>query len=218
MTEAQIDDQAKIIWEYMQLHEQPVKSDAVFALGSANREVAEWAAELFLGGYGDWLIFSGGSGRVSQDIFTGPEAAAFARVAEGMGVPRNKIIVEDKATNTGENIIFTYRLLQQKGLHLTSFVLVHAPHMERRTFATFKKLWPDKSARITVTSPQKSYEDYCGAARSKTGVINVLVGNLQRIREYPKRGLQIEQKIPSKVWAAYEKLIAAGFDKYLVSE
>ena len=45
-----------------------------------------------------------------------------------------------------------------------------------------------------------------------------MVGDLQRIREYPKLGYQIEQEIPAKVWRAYEKLGAAGYDKHLIAK
>jgi hypothetical protein len=43
-----------------------------------------------------------------------------------------------------------------------------------------------------------------------------MVGDLQRIREYPARGFQVPQVIPEDVWAAYEALVAAGFDRHLV--
>jgi hypothetical protein len=48
-------------------------------------------------------------------------------------------------------------------------------------------------------------------------VINLMVGDLQRIRIYPEKGFQIPQEIPDEVWAAYEKLVAWGFDKHLAS-
>lgn len=43
-------------------------------------------------------------------------------------------------------------------LKLNSFILVQKPYMDRRTFATFRKQWPE--AECIVTSPQLSYEDY----------------------------------------------------------
>ena len=44
----------------------------------------------------------------------------------------------------------------------------------------------------------------------------VVVGDLQRIRLYPERGFQIEQRIPEVVWAAFERLVALGYTKNLV--
>jgi len=43
-----------------------------------------------------------------------------------------------------------------------------------------------------------------------------MVGDLQRIREYPRMGFQIEQEIPAEVRAAYEALVAAGYDRHLI--
>jgi hypothetical protein len=62
-----------------------------------------------------------------------------------------------------------------------------------------------------------SYEEYVNnGAISKEDIINVMVGDTQRIREYPKKGFQIEQDIPDGVWAAYQRLVELGFDKHLV--
>lgn len=46
----------------MHLHQDPVKSDMVFCLCSHDKRVAQRAADLMLGGYEEFLIFSGGVG------------------------------------------------------------------------------------------------------------------------------------------------------------
>lgn len=218
MTNAEIDRNAKIIWEYMHLHQHIEKCDAIFGLCAVDTRIAERAAQLFLDGYGDWLIFAGGVGRFSKHVFTKSEAEVFADIAVGLGVPRERIITETRSTNTGENIQFTHQLLQARGLHTGSLLLVQKPYMERRTYATFKKQWPDHHTKMLVTSPQVSYEQYCSEALPKEHVINMLVGDLQRIREYPARGYQIPQDIPADVWQAYENLITAGFTEQLAKD
>jgi hypothetical protein len=45
----------------------------------------------------------------------------------------------------------------------------------------------------------------------------VMVGDLQRIKEYPKLGFQIEQEIPKDVWEAWEELVKLGYIKYLLT-
>ena len=67
-----------------------------------------------------------------------------------------------------------------------------------------------------VTSPPYLYEDYVGPIVDREMMINVMVGDLQRAKLYPAMGFQIPQEIPDAVWDAYEKLVAAGFDKHLV--
>jgi hypothetical protein len=41
----------------------------VFALGSSDLRVGEYAAQLFLDGYGNYLATSGGFGRITKDRF-----------------------------------------------------------------------------------------------------------------------------------------------------
>lgn len=217
MNENQTDDNAKILWSYLQLHETPAKADIIFCLCSHDMRVAERAARLMLEGLGDYLIFSGGVGKLTQGMFDKSEAEIFADIAVQMGVRSEKIITENKSTNTGENVRFTFGLLKEKSIKADTILLVQKPYMERRTYATFKKQWPDQNAIIHVTSPQIGYEEYTSSGTiSKDHILNVMVGDMQRIREYPKAGFQIEQEIPERVWDAYQKLVGLGFDEHLI--
>src|SRR5579872_5462257 len=206
-------DEARKLWDYHHMHHRPEQSDCILVLGSHDLRVAERGAELYLQGLAPILIFSGGLGYLTKNIWTEPEADQFARVALDMGVPAEAIFVENQSTNTGENIQFTRRLLEEKGLHPRRFLLVQKPYMERRTYATFKKQWPDKD--LLVTSPQIAFEDYATEEIPLEKVINSMVGDLQRIRVYPERGFQIYQEIPVAVWEAYERLVGWGFNKHL---
>ncbi len=73
-----------------------------------------------------------------------PEADQFAAIAIEMGVPTERILVENRSTNTGENVLFTKQLLAEKGLDPRTFIVVQKPYMERRSYATFRKVWPEK--------------------------------------------------------------------------
>ncbi|KAK6996979.1 Duf218 domain-containing protein [Favolaschia claudopus] len=208
---------AAIIYDYHCMHMELKPADAIFTLCSLDIRVAERAAQLFHEGYDQYIIFSGNVGALSAGRFAVPEAEAFAAVARERGVPEDKIIVEPRATNTGENVRFTYALLQEKGLHPKSFVLVQKPYMERRTYATFVKQWPDSTTRFSVTSPQMGWDVYPDADNPRELVTSIMVGDLVRVRDYPAKGFQIEQDIPDEVWAAAQRLIAAGcvMDKHL---
>jgi uncharacterized SAM-binding protein YcdF (DUF218 family) len=168
-----------------------------------------------LQGWAPILILSGGLGNLTKDLWTEPEADQFARVALDKGVPAEAIFIENQSTNTGENILFTQRLLKEKGLDPRAFLLVQKPYMERRSYATFARHWPEK--QLIVTSPQISFEEYPNKEVSMEKVINIMVGDLQRIKIYPEKGFQIFQEIPADVWDAYERLIGWGFTKHLAS-
>ncbi len=219
MIDQNIDKLARIIWDYHHLNQGFKKSDAIFALCSIDTRVAERAADLYLQGFGEYIIFSGGVAHESDLLATawnGSEAEHFADIATRKGVPKEKIVIEKLAQNTGENIKFTRQLLSDLNLKPKSFILVQKPYMERRTYATFKKQWPDSSTLFYVTSPKISYDAYFNDDNPKEKVINIMVGDMQRIKEYPALGYQIEQDIPDNVWSAYEQLVEVGFTKHLI--
>jgi uncharacterized SAM-binding protein YcdF (DUF218 family) len=207
---------AKLIWDYHHMQHQPEKADCILVLGSHDLRVAERGAELYLQGWAPILAFSGGLGNFTLGMWKEPEADQFAKVAMTMGVPAEAIIIENKSTNTGENILFTQKLLREKNIDPSSFIVVQKPYMERRSFATFKKHWPDK--KLIVTSPQISFEEYPNDEIPLGRVINIMIGDLQRIRMYPEKGFQIPQEIPDNVWEAYERLIELGYDQHLMKE
>lgn len=206
------------VWDYHHLDHELQPSDAILVLCSHDTVVAERGAQLFLEGWAPRLIFSGGLGTITSRFWTEPEAERFAAIAVERGVPRDRILTETRSTNTGENVLFTRRLLEDKGLDLQRFIVVQKPYMERRSFATFRKVWPEK--QLVVTSPQVSMDDYLAngshGSLTEAEVISIMVGDLQRIRLYPALGFQIPQDIPDDVWEAFERLVAAGFDSRLV--
>src|SRR6185295_9268426 len=192
-------------------------ADAVLVLCSHDTFVAARGAELYLQGWAPLLIFSGGLGSITRRVWSEPEADLFARIAAEMGVPRDRMLIENRSTNTGENVLFTKQLIAERGLDLQRFIVVQKPYMERRSYATFRKVWPGKD--VIVTSPQISMDEYLRRYSHETlspdDVISIMVGDLQRIRLYPAKGFQIEQDIPEEVWRAYHELVAAGYDKHL---
>ena len=208
------------LWNYHQLNHELSPADAIMVLCSYDLAVAERGAQLFLEGWAPILIFSGGLGAITRHLWSVPEADQFAAIAVGMGVPPEKIIIENRSTNTGENVRLTRELLAGKGLDPAKFILVQKPYMERRAFATFMKVWPGK--RVIAASPRVSFDDYlqayANAALTPDEVIGIMVGDLQRILIYPSKGFQIAQEVPADVLEAYHALVGDGFDKYLVKE
>ena len=209
---------AEKLWDYHRLKHELAPSDAILVLCSHDERVAERGAHLFLQGFAPLLIFSGGRGAITQKLWNEPEAERFARIAMRMHVPHDCILIESKSTNTGENVQFTRKLLAGRGIDPQKFIVVQKPYMERRSYATFRKFWPEKE--VLVTSPQVSFDDYLAdythSSLSAADVIGIMVGDLQRIRIYPELGYQIAQEIPEDVWRAYEQLVHAGYDKYLI--
>jgi len=204
------------LWDYHHMNHSLAKADCIFALGSHDLRVADRAAELYLEGWAPLVIMSGGLGNFTQDMWTESEADKFAAIAIKKGVPEQAILVENRSSNTGENILFTQQLLLQNGLNPQHFIVVQKPYMERRSYATFKKHWPDK--KLLVTSPQIAFEDYPTDEIPLERVINIMVGDLQRIHLYPAKGFQVYQEIPTDIWTAFERLVQLGFDQHLIKD
>jgi len=200
------------------MNHQLEKADAILVLCSHDKRVALRGAQLFLEGWAPLLIFSGGLGTITKGMWSEPEADQFAEIAIKIGVPKEQILTESRSSNTGENILFTMQLLAEKQIDPQKFILVQKPYMERRSFATFRRLWPEKE--VLVTSPKVSFDEYLdkysSRELSRDDVISIMVGDLQRIKLYPGKGFQIQQEIPCDVWSAYEELVKSGYDQRLV--
>jgi uncharacterized SAM-binding protein YcdF (DUF218 family) len=209
---------ASKIWDYHKLNHALEPADAILVLCSHDERVAERSVELYKSNLAPLVIFSGGAGAITKQLWQEPEAERFARIAIAAGVPHENILTENKSSNTGENVRFTRQIIEAHGLEIQKFLLVQKPYMERRSYATFRKLWPEKD--VIVTSPQTSFENYlrnyANSALTVADVISIMVGDLQRIRLYPARGFQIEQEVPADVVSAFDELVAAGFTKYLI--
>lgn len=110
--------------------------------------------------------------------------------------------------------------MRDNALEGKEIIVVERPYRELRTRATLDVQWPNLD--YLLTSPQLTYEDYCRYYESPEGPISkdefvsLLVGDLQRVIEYPKLGYQSEQNVPPNVHSAYEKLVDAGFTSQMI--
>jgi len=207
----------QVIWDYLCLRQPPEKADVIVGFGNFNTDIARRAAELYLRGFAPKVLFTGGLGRNTEGLLPEPEAVRFARVAMECGVPEQDILLEDKSTNTKENIVFTRELLEKTGTAHDRVLGVHQPFMERRIMAAMGVYWPELNFR--VTSPQVSIPAYLEAAKrqgvSENASISVIVGDFQRMDLYAKLGYQLPQHIPEEAWEAFRALVAMGYDKQL---
>lgn len=201
-----------MLWDYHRLGHELRPADLIRVLCSYDLRVADRAAEVFHAGYAPRVLFSGNVGDLTRGLWADPEAVVFARRAVELGVPDDHVLVEPQSTNTGENVRFSRELLAQRGIAASTLIVVQKPYMERRSYATCKQVWPE--AECIVTSPRIPFDEYVQDDRDFH--INVMVGDLQRLRIYGERGFQIPQEIPPEVWGAFEELVSLGYDRHLV--
>ena len=77
----------QVLWDYLKLNQPIEKSDLILVGGSHDLRVANRAAEIYLSSYAALILFSGGLGTVTKDLWTEPEAIMFSKIAIEKGVP-----------------------------------------------------------------------------------------------------------------------------------
>jgi uncharacterized SAM-binding protein YcdF (DUF218 family) len=207
---------AELIWDYHQMHHQPRPCSAGIGLGSHDLGVAALAADLYHAGLFPVLVFTGATSPTTSARFPRGEAVHYAEHAIALGVPAGTIIIEPRAANTGQNIEFSRQALAAASISVTSVMLISKPYMERRAWATIRKTWPEPEA--VCASENLGFDDYLKSIGDDTLVIDMLVGDLQRVIEYPARGFAIAQEVPAAVTGAYRRLIAAGYVSRLMRD
>ena len=207
----------QVIWDYLGMHQTPEQADCIVGFGNFNTNIARRAAELYHQGLAPVVLFTGGLGRNTEGLLPEPEAVRFARVAMECGVPESAIVLEPESANTAENILFTRRLLEERGIPHERILGVHQPFMERRITAAMGVYWPEQ--QFSVTSPQVTIPQYLEQAKAQgiteNAAVSVIVGDFQRMELYAKKGYQLPQYIPEEAWEAFRTLVAMGFDTQL---
>ncbi|WP_394426264.1 YdcF family protein [Streptomyces sp. SGAir0957] len=206
--------QAQMIWDYHQMHHELRPADAAIGLGSHDLGIATHSAELYRAGLFPSLVFTGSNSPTTAKVFPRGEAVRFREHAIELDVPAEAILLEPNAANTGQNITLAREVLAAAGIHPTTVLLISKPYMERRSFATARKLWPDVD--VLCASEPLEFDDYLKSIGDEKLVLDMLVGDLQRVIEYPKLGFAIAQEVPEDVHDAYVSLICDGFTSRLI--
>ena len=207
---------AKTIYDFLREAPEPAAgAEMILVLGSHDRRVPGYAAELYLSGGAPLLVCTGGLGRITQNIWTESEAEIFGRICLDHGVPEKSLLLECHAANTGENFTFTRSLLENRGVQPKSGLIVCKPYMNKRALATGQKQWPE--VRWSIGTPDIPFEEYFPDGPSDQEV-SIMVGDLFRLETYAQRRYQVPVEIPDYVRRAGERLVKAGFDRQLVYE
>ncbi|MBM3251225.1 MAG: glycosyltransferase [Candidatus Omnitrophica bacterium] len=126
----------------LKISEHPRKVDAIVVFaggvgesGKASQgyeERVQQAVNLYRQGYAKYLFFSSGYTHVFE------ESLLMKALAVSLGVPEDRVILEDKARNTYENVKFTKIFLNKNGWN--SIILVSSPYHMLRASLVFGKI------------------------------------------------------------------------------
>ena len=203
----------QILWDFMHMHQSPEKADVIVGFGCYDEDIPRRCAELWHQGFAPWVCFSGGLGRNTSSLWSKSEAERFAAIAMAAGVPGERILLEDQSTNSAENLLFTPKVLAEAGVRAEKIIAVHKPYMEKRLWAAMQVYWP--GVRAVYTSPNVTVEEHIAHAEAvgmtRNGVIETLVGDVQRMELYAVKGYQAPVQIPAEVRAAFDALVEQGY-------
>ncbi|MEU7811470.1 YdcF family protein [Pseudonocardia sp. NPDC049154] len=210
---AELRADVETLWEFNQMHHQLRPVDLGIGLGSHDLGVATYTAELYHQGYFPRIVFTGANAPTTIERFPRGEAVHYREHALSLGVPDEAILVEPNATNTGENIDFTRALIEDEVPPVRSVMLISRPYQQRRAYAMCRLRWPDVDVVcVSQAVDVVSYAGQLGVDR----VINMLVGDTQRLWVYADYDWAARQAIPDDVKRAYDHLVAAGFSKRVI--
>lgn len=204
---------AETIFAYNHLRHKPRAADVMIVLGTNDTRVAEFAAQLLANGLAPSVIVTGGIAHANDLLATNwdrSEAEVFAEILLAHGVPGEKLTLEKEATNTAQNISYSKRLIENP----SSILYVCKPFMPRRVYATHAVEWPEVPA--TVASWDTTFEGYCNEELPQEKILNIMLGDLQRLWVYARRGYSAPQRFPAEVLDAFNTLCAKGFTQHLI--
>lgn len=212
--EEKLSDAKKLYDFHSETPAAPVRADIILAAGSHDLRVPEYAARLFLEGVAPTVICSGGFGKITDGLWSEPEGEVFAERCVACGVPEDRVLVERKAANTGENFTLSKKLCRDAGLRPRTGVVVCKPYMAKRAWATGSKQWPE--VRWQARVPGIPFEEYCADGESLEREINLMTGDLQRLILYAEKGFQVPVDVPEHIRAAFERLVNDGYDRFVI--
>ncbi|GAA2465488.1 YdcF family protein [Winogradskya humida] len=202
------------LWNYHDLQHELRPCDVGLGLGSHDLGVAVIAVQLFRQGMFPRIVFSGANAPTTVERFPRGEAVHYAEYAAENEVPEGAVLIEPAAKNTSENITLTRELLLKSGIEVRSLILMSRPYQQRRAYATCRKVWPE--VEVLCASLPVPLDEYVASIGDVKKVIDMLVGDTQRIEEYAREGFAIPQNVPPEVRAAFRRLVAAGYTSRLI--
>lgn len=230
---------AEILRKYAACEMEPIQADCILLLGTIDLVAAERGAELYHQWFSQRIICAWWtpSRKYLGETHGVSEAELLQRRLIDLGVPAHMILVEPNSRNTWENIEFSYKLMIENSIPMSTVILVQKPYMLRRTYTTFLKRRPDKSTNLITTSVSDSFLEYAQKYETPEIIINKMVWDIQRLKVYSEKYdrdndpmLPVHEKerlklswwyavhvdIPEDIWDAYEHLTELWYDKQLI--
>jgi uncharacterized SAM-binding protein YcdF (DUF218 family) len=143
----------------------PAKADAIVVFaggvgesgraGGGAQERLKQAIDLYRGGYAPVLILSSGY------VYSFHEAESMRALAIDQGVPASAILLEERSTNTFQNVRYVDDILRDR--RWRRILLVSSPYHMRRALLVWRKQAPDVTVVPTPVAQSQFYDHARGA-------------------------------------------------------
>jgi uncharacterized SAM-binding protein YcdF (DUF218 family) len=225
----------------LEAQEGAAPADLLVLLGNAVLATADAVAAGLRAGVAERLLIAGGRGHSTRHLRTAVRAdprddglpldgraeAEILRdvLARWHGLDPQSILVETQSTNCGANAERAHALLRERGLRPADVVLVQDPTMQRRTWASFRRVWGEErpprfhNAPPFVPTVEADGDVLHFAQPDRAGLwpmerfVSLVMGEIPRLRNDEHgygpngRGYIVAVDIPPAVEAAYERLL-----------
>ena len=172
------------ITNYIFLKSNPQKADMALVFGTRYHEGLDKVYELYRDGLIKNILISGGNNR-----FTGEnEASEMSKKLLAMGVKKEDLVLEDRATNSLENVIFSKDVIERQfGLGKVKKIIAIVKHYHsRRALMTLKRHFPAQIELIPVTYEVNGFT--AGSWFDSEKGREKVFGELEKIKKYLAKG------------------------------
>ena len=179
-------DDAQILWDYHQMHHEPRDTDIAIGLGattsaSPNTPQTSTARAVF-----PLIVFTGANAPTTVEVFPRGEAVHYAERPNNSACQTSDRPRAEQARNTGENFTFDSRPCSTaKASAPRTATIISRPYQQRRAYATCQEALARTRRHLLI--PAAVARDYIASIGDQDKVLNMLVGDTQRIWVYAAR-------------------------------
>lgn len=134
--DVRVESPYKAISDFIFIEDTPKKADIIFVPGGSSPQLMEKACQLFLEGWAPYILPSGGKNSSLPQYEN--EWQYFLSIAKKANIPEDRIILEDKATNTFENAKYSRIAIQNAEMRISKAILVCKSFHARRALLTYQ--------------------------------------------------------------------------------
>lgn len=179
----------------------PAKADLAFVFGRNDLSLATAACSLWYADLVRNILVTGGVGKDSGDL-TVPEADFLAEYMLRAGIPAEHILIENQATNGGQNTRFGMKKVCESGVHHKRIILVgHATNLAR--------LWAAHTFSVRKDVPLAGlavYELFAPDYELQEADYPVLIAEYQRLLDWPAKDWADQVALPPELTEAVRQL------------